>query len=212
MAFESTAINDLISGQQRQPLLREHQDDWLFGTPDDMFAERGDPTQIDPSQEDTSTTPFDKATPLPAATAAASPYPRVRMLDYPQRSQSPTTHVRLSRWSSVGKKIALPIGLFSIVIVLLGVYFAKTDEATSAPALKVAAASSTTDVTVAAAASTDDVKVEAALSALPSPQTGNRCPSGPPRAARSSCSAQRGCSRAARCGSSASRVLPCFDA
>jgi hypothetical protein len=100
----------------------------------------GDPTQIDPSQEDTSTTPFDKATPLPAATAAASPYPRVRMLDYPQRSQSPTTHVRLSRWSSVGKKIALPIGLFSIMIVLLGVYFAKTGDAKSAPAVKVAAA------------------------------------------------------------------------
>jgi hypothetical protein len=138
MATESTAINDLISGVQRQPLRREHQDDWLFGSPDDLFVERGDPTQIDPNHDEKSTTPYDKATPVPQA---ASPYPRVRVLDYPQRSQSPTTHVRIANWTNIAKKVALPIGLFSIVVVLLGVYFAKTGDAKSAPAVQVAAAS-----------------------------------------------------------------------
>lgn len=138
MAIESTAINDLISGLQRKPLQRDS-DDWLFGERDDLFAEPADATQIDPHHEDKSTTPFDKATPasfeipsLPRPASGTQPPSfgqPAHGFDYPVlRSQSPTSHVRIPNWTGIAKRLALPIGLFSIVIVLLGVYFAKTED------------------------------------------------------------------------------------
>lgn len=138
MAIESTAINELISGLQRKPL-QPDSDDWLFGERDDLFAEPADATQIDPHHEGQSTIPFDKTTPaafevpsLPRPASGTQPPPFGRPahgFDYPVlRSQSPTSHVRITNWAGIAKKLALPIGLFSIVIVLLGVYFAKTDE------------------------------------------------------------------------------------
>lgn len=139
MAFESTAINDFIAGLQQKPLERAREpNDWLFGTP-----ERDDATEIDPRQrhEDKATTPFDKATPpvvpLPQA-FQRMPAPAIDAVMH--RSQSPTKHVRTTDWGNVAKKLALPIGVFSIAIVVMGVYAAKTDSTPAPKAAPVAAA------------------------------------------------------------------------
>jgi hypothetical protein len=141
MAIESTAINDLIAGLQSKPLERDSQD-WLFG-------ERDDATEIDTRHEDNATSPFDRSPPVGsvpqpfgALPFAAQAFTMPQAFDYPlHRPSSPTSHVRVTDWSGIAKKLALPIGLFSIVIVLLGVYVAKSDEADGAtPKPKVVAA------------------------------------------------------------------------
>src|SRR5690242_18890464 len=126
MAFESTAINDFIAGVNQRPLEREP-NDWLFG-------ERDDATQIDASGAEPSTTPFDRRTPAGTALPAQS-FGRVPAADYPAyRPQSPTKHVRMTDWASIAKRLALPIGMFCIVVAAVGVYVAKTDESKAAPA------------------------------------------------------------------------------
>lgn len=139
MAFESTAINDFIAGLQQKPLQDQREpNDWLFGTP-----ERDDATEIDPRQlhDDKATTPFDKATPpvvpLPQA-FRRMPAPAIDAVMH--RSPSPTRHVRVTDWGNVAKKLALPIGVFSIAIVVMGVYAAKTDSTPARKADQVAAA------------------------------------------------------------------------
>jgi hypothetical protein len=119
MAIESTAINDLIAGLQQRPLQRDS-DDWLFG-------ERDDATEIDTSREDKATSPFDRSTPAVVSLPRSFVRQPAAAIDYAlNRPSSPTTHVR-PNWPSIAKKLALPIGLFSIFVVLLGVYFAKSD-------------------------------------------------------------------------------------
>src|SRR5262245_35980957 len=105
MAFESTAINDLIAGYQQRPLQRDS-NDWLFGEGDDA-------TQIDAAgSEDKATTPFDRTT--PPAVPLPSPFVNqpAPAFDSFYRPQSPTTHVRAVTWQGVAKKLALPIGVF----------------------------------------------------------------------------------------------------
>jgi hypothetical protein len=123
MAFESTAINDLIAGVRQKPLHRDS--DW-FG--------EADATEIDPRAVERATTPVDHGGPR----AVSLPRP---FLDRPaaaieyalQRSPSPTTYVRATDWAAVAKKAVLPIGMFSLIAVGLGVYFAKRDEQLAAP-------------------------------------------------------------------------------
>jgi hypothetical protein len=117
MAFESTAINDLVAGLQQKPLARES-DDWLFGEGDDA-------TQIDPRAGQLAPE-FDamRAVELPRPFAQM----RVPMASEPARHVSPTTHVHTFDWVAVAKKLVLPTMLISVVSVAFGIYFAVTDE------------------------------------------------------------------------------------
>jgi hypothetical protein len=103
MAFESTAINDLIAGLQSRPVEQRDTNDWLFGEPE--------PADTDTSRHDKATAPFDRAAPV------------VPM----QRSSSPTTHVRVTDWNGIAKKVTLPLGLFAVAMILLAVYLAKDE-------------------------------------------------------------------------------------
>lgn len=126
MAFESTAINDLVAGLQQKPLGREPSD-WLFGESEGgLFEEREDVTQIDPGAPVAPDIDPMRAVALPRP-FAQMPMPMAGTAVARQRSS--TTHVHHLDWRGIAKKLALPIGVVSIISVALGVYFAKTDEA-----------------------------------------------------------------------------------
>jgi len=98
MGHESTAINDLIGQVTRKPIQTDR-NDWLFG-------EAPEPT--DEMAEDTLPSPS-----VPAPHPIASPH---------------ATHFmrKQTDWRGVMKYLALPLTLFGVVIILLGIYFAKS--------------------------------------------------------------------------------------
>ena len=161
MALESTAINDLIAGLQRKPLEGRDSDNWLFGEAEP----RDDHTDIDTSREGKSTTPFERRT--PPVVPLPKPFQRqpAAAIEYAiHRPSSPTTHVRARDWGRIAKVAALPIGLSCIVIVLLGVYFAKSET-------KKAAAVDASNVTVTAKAEAIEPPPAPAPAPAPAPST-----------------------------------------
>jgi len=129
MAIESTAINDLIGQVRSRPLSRDARDDndWMFG-------EEGDATEIDPMFVDP--TPQQPRAPSPVV-PLPQPYAPVRT---PRDRGGATQFVRKSiDWGGTAKLMILPIGLFAIVIVLLGVYFAKKSSTPPASPPKIVA-------------------------------------------------------------------------
>jgi hypothetical protein len=124
MAFESTAINDLVAGLQQKPLARES-DDWLFGEGDDA-------TQIDPRAGQLAAE-FDpmRAVELPRP-FAQMPVPMP--IGLPRHSSS-TAHVRSFDWLAAAKKLVVPVMVISIVSVAFGIYFAVTDDTPSTNAV-----------------------------------------------------------------------------
>jgi hypothetical protein len=151
MAFESTAINELVAGIQQKPLERDSSD-WLFGEGDEA-------TEIDPRGAEVRL--FE-----PDPRAVSLPRPYVEMPAYAlehayHRARSATTHVHAIDWSGIAKKLALPIAVVSIVSVALAVYFAKADEAPAKASPVVASES--------AAASVEDVKLEVTAEAVAVP-------------------------------------------
>lgn len=125
MAFESTAINDLVAGLQQRPLVRESSD-WLFGESEGgLFEERADATQIEPQVPAAPDVDPMRAVALPRP-FAQMPMPATATAV--ARHRSSTTQVHHIDWRGIAKKLALPVGVVSIISVALGVYFAKADE------------------------------------------------------------------------------------
>lgn len=138
MAFESTAINELIAGVQQKTLSRDSSE-WLCD-------ERDEATEIDSRMVGDLFLPEPGAAPAvaPVPVSAAVPaYPHIQLAAFEKaygRSASPTTHVHAVQLWAVVKKLALPIAIISFVSIGLGVYFATTDDGRATPAASAAAA------------------------------------------------------------------------
>lgn len=139
MAFESTAIHNLVAGLQSKPVPRDS--DWLFG------EQRGDATEIDTRRD------------VPALTPSAFGSPSEPMFDY-ALIRPPTAPERTINWTGIAKKLALPIAMLSLAIVAFGVYSAKAEE--QAASLPMAA-------TVEAAAPVPAVESASAVESVPAP-------------------------------------------
>ena len=151
MAFESTAINELVAGIQQRPLERDSSD-WLFGEGDEA-------TEIDPRGAEVGL--FE---PDPRVVSLPRPYaemPAYAVEHAYQRQRSATTHVHAIDWAGIAKKLALPIAVVSIISVALAVYFAKADEAPAKASPVVASEN--------AGASVEDVKLEVTAEAVAVP-------------------------------------------
>lgn len=168
MAFESTAVNELIAAVQQKQLQRDSSE-WLYDARDEA-------TEIDARMVDNPwLLPVHTAAPAAAAVPAAPAYSHIQRAELERaygRMRSPTTHVHgLELWAVV-KKLALPIAIISIVSVGFGVYFATTGAPANAGAIATAkpiepeAAASTLAAAPVTDPAIENVKLEVSAEAV----------------------------------------------